>query len=94
MIMTDQTTYRSMTEEEQNTVAEGTLVYRSERGHRQVITGFICIEYTHTNEDGVQQFRLAGVTPKAEYAVQWTSFQPDAKVVNVRQVDSMQHLSA
>lgn len=63
---------------------------RSADGQRVAVPGFVLWEYTHTNEDNVACFRLAGVTPWGSEVDQWLRYSDSARVLKVRQVDSQQ----
>lgn len=60
---------------------------------RQVIPCLGLWEYTHTNEDGVMQYRLVGVTEDDVAAALWAEYHSSGHVIKVRVVDSMQEFN-
>lgn len=60
---------------------------------RQAVPCIGLWEYTHTNEDGVMQYRLVGITEDDEAAALWAEYRPSGHVLNVRVIDTMQEFT-
>lgn len=58
------------------TEPESALVASSLDGRRVAANGYILYERTHTNEDGVEQFEIVGVTEFPYIAELWLKFDP------------------
>lgn len=62
--------------------------HHSEDNTRQVVEQMVLYEYTHTNEDGVRQYRVVGVTSWTHEAEDFLAMKP-AGYMRVQQVRDM-----
>lgn len=61
----------------------------SKDGNRQALSGFVLLEYTHTDPEGRKRYQVAAVALDWASAVQWLSYNPDAERIGVRQTDQV-----